>query len=197
MAFDYLSGGSVDLFRLIFEQILKINPSIISKYPLVQDKVIYLILIPHVLLFLFLVAFSKGTVGRVSGDNKGLQYLTSLISYIYIVYSGWYGNLIPLFLGWLWIALALALFLFFVSIIWHPAATPSGAKMLGAVAKEAGKKLSKDKELEKLYEEERHIVEEAQKYVSDRASNPGAAQAYATYQEELFKVRRKIKQLEG
>jgi len=29
MAFEYLSGESVDLFRLIFEQILKINPSLL------------------------------------------------------------------------------------------------------------------------------------------------------------------------
>ena len=53
MAFEYL-GGSLDLFRLIFEQILKISPTLLYKYPTVQEQVFYLILLPHVILFLFL-----------------------------------------------------------------------------------------------------------------------------------------------
>jgi hypothetical protein len=144
--------ATVDLVNLLFTQILKINQSTLYSYSTVQDQMLYLFLIPHVLLFLFLYAFSFGMVQRVIGAHKGFSYLVGIISYIYIIYAGWYSSIVLLFINWLSIALALGLFLFFVSIIWHPSATTAGMKLMG----EAGKQLAKGK----AKETERKAVEE-------------------------------------
>ena len=139
--------ATVDLFNLIFQQILKISPSLMYNYSTVQDQILYLILIPHVLLFLFLFAFSKGIVGRFVSEHRGLQYLTGLVAYIYIVYAGWYGSfLVPLMMGWFTIALILGIFLFLISIIWHPAAAATGGKLLGDITQEAGKRAGRGKQ---------------------------------------------------
>lgn len=145
--------ATIDLVNLLFTQILKIDPSILYKYATLQDQMLYLFLIPSVILFLFLYAFSFGIVTRVVGQHKGFSYLVGIVSYIYIVYAGWYGKLVLWFLNWLTIALGLALFLFFVSIIFHPSATTAGMKMVGEVGKELAKGKAKDTEKKTIEEE--------------------------------------------
>jgi len=144
---------TIDLFKLLFEEILKIDSSTLSRYTTFQDQTLYLFLIPHVILFLFLYAFSFGIVTRITGPHKGFSYLLGIVSYIYIVYAGWYGRLLVFFLGWLYIALGLAIFLFFVSIIWHPAATTAGMKLMGEVGKQIAKKTGKEHEKKAIEEE--------------------------------------------
>ena len=95
MAFDYLTG-SLNLSNLIFSQILKIDPSTIYKYTNVQDQILYLLLIPHIILFLFIYAFSIGIVARVIGGHVGFSRMMGIVAYIYIVWAGWYGMLVPL-----------------------------------------------------------------------------------------------------
>lgn len=68
-----------DLISLILNDILKISPTLLSKYYTPQDQVIYLILIPSVVLFLFLYAFSKQIVGRIVGEHPGFEYLVSIV----------------------------------------------------------------------------------------------------------------------
>jgi hypothetical protein len=142
-----------NLIDLIFTQILKINLFNFPQYTTLSDQVIYLFLIPHVILFLFLYAFSFGIVKRVVGEHKGFSYLVGLISYIYIVYAGWYGGLVVWFLGWMYIALGLALFLFFVSIVFHPSATAAGMKMMGEVGKTLAKGKAKEEQKKAIEEE--------------------------------------------
>jgi hypothetical protein len=143
-----------DLISLLFTQILKIDPSTLYRYTNVQDQLLYLLLIPHVILFLFLYAFSFGTVRRIVGEHKGFSYLLGISSYIYIIYAGWYGKLVLLFLNWMVIALGLAVFVFFFSIILSPAATPAALKFAKEAGKETlGKSIAKNKEKEAIEEE--------------------------------------------
>jgi hypothetical protein len=146
--------ATVDLVKLLFTEILKIDPSTLYKYSTIQDQAMYLFLIPHVILFLFLYAFSFGMVTRVVGQHKGFSYMLGIVSYIYIIYAGWYGRLVLLFLNWMVIALGMGMFLFLVSIIWHPSATTAGLKLAGEAGKELAKKtMAKNKEKETIQEE--------------------------------------------
>jgi hypothetical protein len=126
-------ASGIDLFQIIFTQILKIDPNIISNYTTLQDQFLYLILIPQVVLILFVYAFSRGFVNRfITGGHIAFSYLVGIVVYIYIIWSGFYGGFLVSFLvTWLYIALGLALFLFFISIFWHPAAGKVGGALIG------------------------------------------------------------------
>ena len=166
MAFEYLSGGSVDLFNLIFNQILKISPTVLYKYTTLQDQIIYVLLIPMVILFLFVSAFSKGIVARIVGGGKGFEYLVSIITFIYLIYSGTFGTLlVPIFTAWLQIALALSLFLFAMSIIIHPSRGPQLMKLSEEVGKSAGKLLwEKSRKIKALDREVESLDREIEVY---------------------------------
>jgi len=155
MAFEYLGGGSTDLTNLIFREILKIDPSILFKYTTLQDQVIYLILIPMAILFLFIYAFSRGIVGRVVGGHKGFEYLVSIIVFIYLVYSGIFGTmLVPIFTAWLNIAIVVALIVFVISVVFHPARTPALTKLGREAGRALGKKtFGKQKKIKALEDE--------------------------------------------
>jgi hypothetical protein len=102
---------------------------------------------------LFLYAFSFGIATRITGQSKGFTYLVGIASYIYIIYAGWYGKLVLLFLNWLVIALGMGLFLFFISIIIHPSATPAIMKLAGEAGKMSANRASKEKEKRAIEEE--------------------------------------------
>lgn len=147
--------ATTDLINLLFTEILKIDTSTLSKYTNIQDQTLYLFLIPHVILFLFLYAFSFGIVTRVvGGPHKGFSYLLGIVSYIYIVYTGWYGRLVAWFLGWIYIALGISIFVFFFSIILSPAATPAALKLASETGKSLAKKtVGKEHEIRAIEEE--------------------------------------------
>ena|SRR3989344_1334357 len=130
---------AVSIIDIVLRDILKISPTLISKYPTVQDQLLYLILIPHVLLIIFILAFSRGFVGRFISGHHGLNYLVSIVLYIYLIYAGWYGSiLVSLFSQFLYLALAIGIIVFFINFIWHPARLP----MTGKLLQEAGSLLS-------------------------------------------------------
>jgi len=145
------------LFDLIFITILKINPQFVAQYTTLQDQILYLLFIPHVILLLFIYFLAVGIVGRVIGVHRGMQYLISIAVYVYVVLSGLYGNtLVPLFINWFIIAIVLGLALFLISIVIHPGRGPSlvkFAKEFGEVvgAKTTGK-AKKEEELMKRLE---------------------------------------------
>jgi len=143
---------AVDLVDLIFIEILKISPTLLSKYYTLQDQIFHLFLLPHVLLFLFLYSFSYGFVGRFVGGHKGMSILLGAVTYIFIVYEGWYGTfLVPIFTTWFTIALFFALILFMITIVIHPARGPALTKMSGQLATGLGKRtIAKSKELDNL-----------------------------------------------
>jgi hypothetical protein len=180
---------ATNLIDLLFTEILKIDPSTMSKYATLSDQTLYLFLIPHVILFLFLYAFSFGIVQRIVGPHKGFSYLVGIVSYVYVVYAGWYGKLVVWFLGWIYIALGMALFLFFVSIIWHPAATSAGMKLMG----EVGKSLAKGK----AKEEQKKIIEEELDSVKKQIAALRSEEARATEATSKAYIQMQIANLEA
>lgn len=144
-----------DLISLILNDILKISPTLLSKYYTPQDQVIYLILIPSVVLFLFLYAFSKQIVGRIVGEHPGFEYLVSIVSFIYIVYSGMFGTtLVPIFISWLNIAIVLSLIVFVMSVVFHPARGPQLTKAASEAGRMIGEKVTAKQKERKAVEEE-------------------------------------------
>ncbi|NIO44252.1 MAG: hypothetical protein GTN36_01705 [Candidatus Aenigmarchaeota archaeon] len=172
MAFEYL-GGSTDLFNLVFREILKIDPSLLYKYATVQDQVIYLLLIPMLVLFLFVYAFSRQIVLRIAGEHKGFQYLVSIIVFIYLIYSGIFGTtLVPIFTTWLNIALALSLIVFVISVVIHPARGPALTKLGHQTGKMLGKKMfEKTKKIDAL-ENEIDVIDKQMRRTEQRLRRP-------------------------
>lgn len=195
----------ISLFQIIFEEFLKISPDLISRYPTVQDQLLYLILIPHVLLLLFLLAFSKGIVKRFTGEHAKFRFLLGITAYIYIIWSGWYGTLfIPFFLTWFYIALGLAVFLFLISIVWHPAAGPAGGKLVSGIFETIGEKtIGRGKEIERLQEEIVHINGEIREAIKrrDRATSEGAKKEIQRriekYEDYRYEIEKRLRELGG
>jgi hypothetical protein len=187
-----------DLFNLVFNEILKISPTLLSKYATIQDQVIYLILIPTVVLFLFIFAFAKGIVGRIVGEHKGFEYLVSIVTYIYLVYSGIFGTtLVPIFITWLNIAIVVALILFVMSVVIHPARGPALMKVGEAIGKSAGKLSAKQHE-KRAIEEEIDSIKKQIAVLEAQANSPGiesAAKAY--YQSQIGNLKTRKADLES
>ena len=153
-----------DLISLILNEILKISPNLMTKYSTVQDQVLYLIFIPSVILILFIYAFAKQIVGRIVGEHKGFEYLVSIVSFIYIVYSGMFGTtLVPLFINWLNIAIVLSLIVFVISVVFHPARGPALTKAAASAGRMVGEKITaKEKERKAIEQEIDAIKKELQ-----------------------------------
>jgi len=153
-----------DLISLVLNEILKISPTVMTKYTTVQDQVLYLIFIPSVILILFIYAFAKQIVGRIVGEHKGFEYLISITSFIYIVYSGMFGaTLVPIFINWLNIAIVLSLIVFVISVVFHPARGPALTKAAAEAGRMIGEKVTaKEKERKAIEQEVDAIKKELQ-----------------------------------
>jgi hypothetical protein len=130
----------IDIASILFEQFLRISPALLSQYSTVQDRLLYLIFIPHVILLLFLWSFGYWVAGK---GHAGIRILLSLAAYIYLVWAGWYGSfIIPILLAWFPLLL-IATFLFFIlSRILHPMSLSTASGVMKAVIdKAAGKPL--------------------------------------------------------
>lgn len=139
-----------DLFTLIFEGFLKIDPILLTRYTNIQDQLLYLVLIPHVILLLFLWTFG---IWIARGHPK-FHILLSIVGYIYVVWSGLYGTfLIPFMVNMFSLMLILAFGFFILSYIIHPARGPAMYKLAGSVGETIGErtvgKMRKRKALEK------------------------------------------------
>jgi len=135
---------TTDFARLVFEEILQINPTLLVNYPIVQDQVVYLLFIPHIILFLFLFGFALAIT-----SHRGLQYLVGLGSYVYIVYSGLYGKtLVGIFLPFWQLLIFLGLFFFIGSRIVHPSRVREIFELGKGVASKATEKRKQIKKLE-------------------------------------------------
>ncbi len=189
--------AEIDLLRLLFQEILKISPTLLSKYITMEDKVLYLLLIPHVILFLFIFAVSRSVVLKVVGEHKSFQYLLGIVIYIYLVYSGLYGTmLVPLFLNWLYIALFIGLFVFLISVIIHPARGAQLVRLGGQLGKSVRKHtIGKEKEREDLEKELNFVrkrLRDLEKYI---ATNPAAAIKYEEYKRVEKDLKKKLEKL--
>ncbi len=172
MAFEYL-GGSTDLSNLIFNEILKISPILMSKYYTLQDQVLYLILIPSVIILLFVWTFGYWFMG---GGHRGLRLLISAIAYIYIVYAGWYGTfVIPLILAWFPIVLIAAFAFFLMTKIFHPMNIAGASKVMKSTFQKA---TAKSKKIDKL-ERQHDVVTRKIRQLENRLRNTNNDRAKA------------------
>jgi len=129
-----------DIITFVLHDILKISTSLISKYPTVQDKLIYLILIPHIILFIFIYFFAKATIARILGGHAALETALMFIVYLFLIYAGIYGTiLIPIFISSFYLLLIVGLIFFVIGLFIHPARHEA----LGRLALEAGKMVAK------------------------------------------------------
>ncbi|MEM7820864.1 MAG: hypothetical protein QW751_01525 [Candidatus Aenigmatarchaeota archaeon] len=83
-----MPAPTIDLYSLIFETILRIDPYTLSRYTTIQDQLLWLLLIPHAILLLFLMGFGRG----IAGGHKGMGYIISIIAYLFFIWSGIYGT---------------------------------------------------------------------------------------------------------
>lgn len=171
--------ATVDLFTLIFEEILKIAPNILYKYGLLQDQVLYLIFIPHVVLFLFIQAFGMGIVPpkKDKTENKGLRYLVMITAYIFIIYQGWYGSiLVSLMQTWFEIILIFGLVVFFLAKIFPPWQIKQVGDAAGNLGAAVGISVEDKSKARKQYKKALADEQKALKDVNDRlrdAVRPG------------------------
>jgi hypothetical protein len=160
--------NGIDLFEIIFEMILQIDPSTLVKYSTLQDQLLFLILVPHIVLLLFIVAFSRSIVRRVVGSHRGFEYLFALAAYLVVILTGWYGGfLVPILITWFYVGLIVAFIIFILSIVISPARTTVLAKMFKETGSVIGKetigkskrKKAIEKEIDKLESKKNSLVE--------------------------------------
>ena len=188
--------ATIDLMNLIFVEILKISPSLLSQYYTIQDRIIHLLFLPHVILFLFLYGFGLMIVPPPEG-NRGLRYLIVLAAYIVIIYQGWYGSfLIPLLQTWFYIMLFFGLFLFLVAKIFHPLT----ARKLGgagtAIGQSIGNSMSKGKKIEALEDELKFVNQRISK-LKCKSNNVQAQFELESYERQKHELKKEIKKLGG
>lgn len=123
---------AVDITTLILQDILKISTSLIRDYSSVGDQLIYLILIPSVIVLLFVYVFG----GWIAGSSPKFHYLITIVSYIFIIYSGWYGSfIVPIVINWFAITLGLAFVFFIITKVIHPIRGKAIYELSGAAGK--------------------------------------------------------------
>jgi hypothetical protein len=180
-----------NIITFILEDLLRIAPKFISQYSTISDQLLYLILVPHVLLFLFIFAFAIGIVGRIIGPHAGFRNIVGVTAYLVIVLSGWYGSfLIPWFNTWFTIALVMGLLMFVTSIIFNPARSPVMANVLSS----AGKKITGGIGAKRQKEKELAIVEAQIQTLISNPVQPGG-HAHAVREMQLQQLRLKQTQL--
>ncbi|HIQ50070.1 MAG TPA: hypothetical protein EYH56_02645 [Nanoarchaeota archaeon] len=153
---------TVDLVTLIFHELLKISPELLARYPTIQDKLLYLILIPHVVLFILLLFFANNIVR----GHPRLKNLILIVSYIYVIYSGFYGSfVVPIAISWFVILLPLFFIGHLILRIFPYEKTPA----IVALLYRAGAEPLRKAKLHELYIEELKSVNRALNYLFAQA----------------------------
>jgi len=185
----------IDLFTLIFEEILKISPQLMYKYQTIPEQLLHLIFLPHVILFLFLFGFGW----MLAAEHRGFRYLLALAGYLFVITQGWYGTfLIPLLETWFTIMLIFGLFLFFGSKILHPiTARKIGREVAGVAGKAVGKRLARQKEIDRLEDKLKFVKKRIRDLEGRRRGNPAIEYQYEEYQKKKNELKRKIDDLGG
>lgn len=131
--------------------ILQISSDLMAKYTSVQDQLLYLILIPHVILLLFLWSFGAW----IARGHGKFHILISLVGYIFVIWGGWYGMyFVSIINSFFAIILALAFGFFILTYIIHPARGPALYKLAGEVGKEIREKTLGKEQKRKALEKE-------------------------------------------
>jgi hypothetical protein len=148
--------------QTILVKILQISSSLLSKYSTPQDRLLWLIFIPHILLFIFIWVFADNIASLGGGVHKGMRMLVAIAAYITIIAAGWYGTiLVPIFIGLWQMILILALVAFVGSRFLHPAR----AKEMMALGKVIGEKVTEKGKIRKQLEKQLETVQKMEREV--------------------------------
>lgn len=188
-----MAAASIDLFQIIFEQILKIDPTLIAKYTAIQDQLLYLILIPSIVLLLFLWTFGYWVVP----GHRGIRILLSTIAYVFIVWSGWYGTFIISIIN-LWFPLILiTFFIFFIlTRLFHPLNVPGAHKIISAGFDQVKGSIKKGKDKEKMERELQLVdqrIRELDRILGDPNLDAKDRAALRFERAELDNIRRRLR----
>ena len=182
-------ANTIDILDLLFNKLLRINPTTISQYTTPQTQLLNLFLIPHIILFLFIYGFAWVIIPT----HKGLRYLTSIGAYLSVVLMGspysYYGILVPFFLLWWQVALFVGLFFFVWSRFIHPSKIPE----LFNIGRAAAAKVTEKDKKKRAIEEEIDSIKKQIAVLQAEANSPGiqpAAQAYIQSQIANLKDRK-------
>jgi hypothetical protein len=185
--------AAFNIIDFVLMDLLHISSDLIRDYSSTQEQLLYLVLIPHTVLLLFVYMFAgsisnMAIVGPV--EHKGFKVLFGIVAYITIIFTGWYGNLlVPIFILWWQAALVVALILFSMSkLIINPASFRDMAMLANVVGGKANEKRASKKKVEK----ELRLVNEQITRVT-----PLAMGGNYTHQNELARLEGKRAQLEA
>lgn len=166
---------ALDIVQLVLVQILRINTSTIANYSTIQDQLLYLILIPHVVILMFLYGFA--TV--VSLAHKGFRNLLAIVGYIFLVLAGWYGMLVPVLVAWWYALIGVYLFVFILTRFgFHPGRAKEYIGMFKSIGEKVGEKGKKEEALEKQIEKLDRQIKELEK-AKRQAAGPDEQKALA------------------
>jgi hypothetical protein len=185
--------ATFNIVEFILMDLLQISSDLLRDYSSTQEQLLYLFLIPHAVLLLFVYMFA-GSISSMAirgpQPHKGFRVLFGIVAYITIIFSGWYGNLlVPIFILWWQMALVVALILFSMSKLFiDPASLQDVAKAGAAVSSKLGEKGRSKKKIQK----ELRLVNEQITRVT-----PLAATGNFTHQNELARLEAKRAQLEA
>ena len=147
--------ATVNILNLLFTQLLRIDPTIISRFMTPQEQLLNLFFIPHIILFLFIYGLSW----VLAPMHRGLRYLFAIAAYLTLVLMGtpysYYGTLIPFLLGWWYIALVVGIFFFLWSRFIHPSKLPE----LFNIGKAAGSKLTEKSKRRKQIDKQIDLID--------------------------------------
>lgn len=189
---------AIDIVQLILVDLLQISSSLLSEYSSIGDQLIYLILIPSVILLLFVYTFG----GWISGGHPRFHWLITIVAYIFIIYSGWYGSyFVPIIVNWFMVILAAAFLFFIVTRIIHPARAPQLAKFTGELGKKIkGVTMGKSKERASLDDKIRDVnkaIKKLKQNYNAAAGNQYLQQHYKMQIDEYTKLLKELKAKRG
>ncbi len=185
------------ILNMIFE-VLRITPELLYKYTTIQDQLLWLIFIPHIIIFLFLFSFGYW----ISPGHHGLRYLLTLAGYIVIVFTGWYGSLLVPIVNTFFIMLLVTAFIFFiVSKVIHPARGAALHNLFTSIGKRAGEaivgekrlRVANRKKVDGLIREKKAL----EKAIQDLQAEKGRFTEDREIAAEIARMRRKVAEIDG
>jgi hypothetical protein len=182
--------ADINILGIIFDSLLRLNPSLVTQYSSAQTQLFNLVLIPHIILFLFIYGFAWIIVPT----HKGFKYLISIAAYLSMIIMGepysLYSMLTPFLIIWWQVALFVGLFFF----IWGRFINPSKTPELFNLGKAAAKSLTEGQKKRRALEEEIDIIRRQIAVLQSQANTPGiepSAKAYAEMQIQNLRARQR------
>jgi hypothetical protein len=165
--------AAFNIIEFVLMDLLRISTDLLRDYSSTQEQLVYLILIPHAVMFLFIFIFADG-LSRMAvpgpDAHRGFKVLFGIIAYITLIFTGWYGTiLLPIFIVWWKIVLISALVLFSLNAIMHSSMIAG----LTRVAASAGGSLTKGAKERKVITKRLRVVEEQLTRIGPLAAGGG------------------------